>query len=263
MTSNDHIAMVAHTDGPEGINRNGHGEVFLVDRNARISETFMNHLDGDPRKTVLAQRRSDGSQAEADLIGMPNGRTSSGFTGVDNVDYPGIDDSTIYAEPAEALQGMDVPMVFQTYAEVEFLKGEAVIRGWVSGDAKAHYDAGVTAAMTMLASIYPKTTPITQAQIDAFLTGPGAYDSTNGWEMLMNEYWKATLLNEYESYANWRRTGYPTLVPTKHPNNVSNGQIMRRMIYPGGEASTNAESYAAAVARQGEDTWMTRMWWDK
>jgi len=35
------------------------------------------------------------------------------------------------------------------------------------------------------------------------------------------------------------------------------------MIYPGGEASTNAESYAAAVARQGEDTWMTRMWWDK
>jgi len=263
MTSNDHIAMVAHTDGPEGINRNGHGEVFLVDRNARISETFMNHLDGDPRKTVLAQRRSDGSQAEADLIGMPNGRTSSGFTGVDGVDYPGIDDSTIYAEPAVALQGMDVPMVFQTYAEVEFLKGEAVVRRWVSGDAKAHYDAGVTAAMTMLATIYPKTTPITQAQIDAFLTGPGAYDSTKGWEMLMNEYWKATLLNEYEAYANWRRTGYPTLAPTKHPNNVSNGQIMRRMIYPGGEASTNAESYAAAVARQGEDTCMTRMWWDK
>ena len=38
---------------------------------------------------------------------------------------------------------------------------------------------------------------------------------------------------------------------------------MRRMIYPGCEASTNAENYAVAVARQGADDWMTRMWWDK
>ena len=79
----------------------------------------------------------------------------------------------------------------------------------------------------------------------------------------MNEYWKATYLNEYEAYANWRRTGYPTLTATKHPNSETSGQIMRRMIYPGGEASTNGESYSAAVARQGADTWMTRMWWDK
>ena len=53
------------------------------------------------------------------------------------------------------------------------------------------------------------------------------------------------------------------MTPTKHPNSETNGQIMRRMIYPGGEASTNAESYSAAVARQGADDWMTRMWWDK
>ena len=32
MTSNDHIAAVKHTDGPEGINKNGHGEVFDADR---------------------------------------------------------------------------------------------------------------------------------------------------------------------------------------------------------------------------------------
>ena len=96
-----------------------------------------------------------------------------------------------------------------------------------------------------------------------FRSGPGAYDSSKGWEMLMNEYWKATFLNEYEAYANWRRTGYPTLSPTQHPNSVSGNQIMRRMIYPGGESATNAENYAAAVARQGADTWMTRMWWDK
>ena len=161
MTSNDHIAAVKHTDGPEGINKNGHGEVFDADRQARASATMMAHLSGDPRKSVLFQRRSDGSQAVADLVGMPNGRTSSGYTDLNGVAVPGISDTGIYAEPADALRRKDVPMVFQTYAEVEFLKAEAVIRGWIAGDAKTHYDAGVTAAMKMLKQIYPGTTAIT------------------------------------------------------------------------------------------------------
>ena len=154
-------------------------------------------------------------------------------------------------------------MVFQTYAEVEFLKAEAAIRGWISSSAEEHYNKGVTAAMKMLKQLYPASTAITDAEISAYLAGPGAYDASKGWEMAMNEYWKATFLNEYEAYANWRRTGYPTLTPTKHPNSVSNNQIFRRMIYPGGESATNGENYAAAVARQGADDFTTRMWWDK
>ena len=263
MTSNDHIAAVKHTDGPEGINKNGHGEVFDADRQARASATMMAHLSGDPRKSVMFQRRSDGSQAVADLIGMPNGRTSSGYTDLSGNAVPGISDTSIYAEPADALRRKDVPMVFQTYAEVEFLKAEAAIRGWISADPKAHYEAGVTAAMKMLKQIYPGTTAIPQADIDAYLSGPGAYDASKGWEMCMNEYWKATYLNHHEAWFNWRRTGYPTLTPTKHPSGVTGGKIMRRMFYPNSEASTNADNYAAAVARQGADDVMTRVWWDK
>ena len=60
--------------------------------------------------------------------------------------------------------------------------------------------------MKMLKQIYPATTAITDAQISTFLTGAGAYAASANWEMVMNEYWKATLLNEYEAYANWRRT---------------------------------------------------------
>jgi len=261
IASNAGNAIVAHTDGPEGINRNGHGEVFDVDSSMRMSETFGAHLAGDPRLTRLFAPGS--SNAAGEIIGMPNGRTSGDYEGTDGLTYAGIDDITIYAETHPALRGKDVPMVFLTTAEVHFLIGEAIIRGWVSGDVKTYYDAGVTAAMTMLADFYPGTEPITQAEIDAFLSGPGAYDSTKGWEMLMNEYWKATFLNEYEAYANWRRTDYPTLTPTKHPSSVTNNQIPRRMIYPGGESATNAEAYSAAIARQGADDWMTRMWWDK
>ena len=262
MTSNDHIAMIAHTDGPEGINKNGHGEVFQVDSQARMSKTMENHLTGDPRLDVLFEPGSASGGVQA---GMPNGSSGSDYTDLDGNTVPGIATRHAYSAVASALQGRDVPMVFQTYAEVEFLKAEAAIRGWTSGSAETHYNNGVTAAMKMLKQIYPATTAITDAEISAFLAGPGklAASFPANWEMVMNEYWKATVLNEYEAYANWRRTGYPTLTPTKHPNSETNGQIMRRMIYPGGEASTNAENYAAAVARQGADDWMTRMWWDK
>ena len=52
MTSNDHIAMVPHTDGPEGINKNGHGEVFDADGNPRMSKTFVDWLKDDPRLPI-------------------------------------------------------------------------------------------------------------------------------------------------------------------------------------------------------------------
>ena len=252
MTSNDHIAMVQHTDGPAGINKNGHGEVWQADGNARMSKTFMDWMSDDPRLTVLAQRTSDGSTAVADLIGMPNGS-----------DGNSIPDNSIYASLNDDLKGVDVPMVFHSYAEVRLLKAEMAFRGWsVPGDAKTHYEAGVKAAMQMLGTIYPKTTAISDAEVATYLAAK-PYDAARGWEMISEQYWAATLLNEYESFSNWRRTGYPTLTPTNDPGNVTGGTIPRRLIYPTGEESTNADNFAAAIARQGPNDFTTKVWWDK
>ena len=252
MTSNDHIAMVQHTDGPAGINKNGHGEVWQADGNARMSKTFMDWMSDDPRLTVLAQRTSDGSTAVADLIGMPNGS-----------DGNSIPDNSIYASLNDDLKGVDVPMVFHSYAEVRLLKAEMAFRGWsVPGDAKTHYEAGVKAAMQMLGTIYPKTTAISDAQVATYLAAK-PYDAARGWEMISEQYWAATLLNEYESFNNWRRTGYPTLTPVNYDGNVTGGTIPRRLIYPVSEQNTNGDNYSAAVARQGADNFTTRIWWDK
>ena len=253
MTSNDHIAMIAHTDGPEGINKNGHGEVFDADGNPRMSKTFVDWLKDDPRLPILAARRSDGSTKIADLIGMPNG--STGAT---------VSDTSIYAEPNRSvITKRDVPMVLQTYAEVRFMLAEMAVRGWnVVGDAKTHYEAGVKAAMQMLSGIYPDAAAISDAEVATYLAAK-PYDASKGWEMISEQYWAATLLNEYEAFSNWRRTGFPTLVPTNDPGNVTGGTIPRRLIYPTGEGSTNAENYNAAIARQGPNDFKTRVWWDK
>ena len=75
--------------------------------------------------------------------------------------------------------------------------------------------------------------------------------------------WVALFMNEIEAYANWRRTGYPALVPVNYPGNVTGGTIPRRLRYNEGEISANAENYRAAVAQQGVDEFTTRVWWDK
>ena len=265
MTSNDHIAAVKHGDGSSG-RRNGHGEVFMADQGSRISTSFMSRMDGDPRKTRLFMRAGDKNQDAANLIGLKNGLKNDPYTDLDGNAIPAAGDTSVFAMASTHLQSTTAPMVFQTYAEVEFLKAEAAIRGWISTSDKDHYEAGVTAAMGMLEGVYG-TAPIASADITAFLAGPGAYKAGGSvaerWEQVMDQYWIATYFNEYEAYSNWRRSGFPTITATRHPNSYTAGQFMVRMIYPTAESGSNAANYAAAVANQGADSYTTPVWWDK
>ncbi len=147
-----------------------------------------------------------------------------------------------------------------TYAEVEFLLAEAAVRNWYNGDAATHYENGVRAAMQYLAMYGPEAV-IPEADIDAYLAA-NPFDPANALEQINTQIWAATHLNEYESYANYRRTGYPALTPVNYPGNVTGGTIPRRMRYSEGEMVANAESYAEAVSRQGPDLLTTRVWWD-
>ncbi|PHS54756.1 MAG: SusD/RagB family nutrient-binding outer membrane lipoprotein [Lutibacter sp.] len=258
MTSNADIAYIQHTAGPEGINKNGNGEVFSADGNPRMSKTFIDFLQGDPRLPILAARRSDGSTTPADLKGLPNGLDSDLL-----LEATGEDNTNGYAEPNRSIiTGEDAPMFFQTYAEVELMLAECADRwGLAGGDVEGHYNAGVTAAMKYL-GLYGAAADISDADIATYLTN-NPFDGANALEMIGNQYWAATFLNEYETFANWRRTGYPVLTPTNYPGNETNGTIPRRLTYPTSEQTANAESYAAAEAAQGPDVLTTRVWWDK
>ncbi|MCY4158772.1 MAG: SusD/RagB family nutrient-binding outer membrane lipoprotein [Bacteroidetes bacterium] len=267
MESNDDIAYVPHND-PAGW-PNGNGQVFGADGNPRMSEFFVNWMKdhNDPRLFVYGQTPVAG----ADPIGLPNGRITGGSDpniGIENhASWVSCDSGAtpcgmdIYMVPNDVITGTDDPMFFMTYAEVEFLKAEAAVRGWYSGDAATHYTNGVRAAMEYLA-MYGAAGAISSADIDAYLAA-NPYDPANGLKMISEQIWAAVLLNEYEAYANWRRTGYPELTPTNHPRNVTGGTIPRRLRYRALEAVANPENYAAAIAAQGPDELTTRIWWDK
>ena len=82
-------------------------------------------------------------------------------------------------------------------------------------------------------------------------------------KQLYTQFWVSIFPNADEVYNNWRRTGYPALVPNNYPTNATGGQIFRRFQYPISEQNLNTDNYNAAVGRQGADNLLTRIWWDK
>ena len=255
MTSNEDIALINMQTGPVELNQSAFGQVFLVD-DVSLSTTLVDALSGDPRLPILGARASDESSAIADLQGFPNGLDATMLA-----NSTGEEDMLNYAHPNRMLVGLDAPTVLQTYAEVELLLAEAALKGWVSGSVEQHYNAGVTAAMKMYEVLYGSAAAVADADIATFLAN-NPYDVANGMEQIATQHWLATFFNEYETYSNWRRTGYPVLVPVNYPGNVTNGTIPRRMTYSTSEQSNNVANYNDAIASQGADVMTTRIWWD-
>ncbi|MDR0995790.1 MAG: SusD/RagB family nutrient-binding outer membrane lipoprotein, partial [Tannerella sp.] len=83
-------------------------------------------------------------------------------------------------------------------------------------------------------------------------------------EQINTQYYVATLGDEYETFANWRRSGYPVLKPVNYFGNVTNGTIPRRFTYPTDEANSNTANYQAAIKEQGwsGDLMTQRVWID-
>jgi len=253
-------AFIEHTNGPEGVNRNGIGEVLdrsngFGDDCPRLSTSYVDRMlaTNDPRLAVVGVVASGGPQK-----GLPNGFDSETIA-----TYEGGSDLDTYSRINPELVRVESPMYFMTYAETEFLLAEAAMRGWGASDAESHYNAGVRAAMKIYEN-YNADLAIDDAAIDAYLA-ENPFDGT--MEAIGTQYWFATLLNEYEAYANWRRTGFPNLTPVNYSGNVTNGQIPLRLAISQGEGSLNP-SFEAARTRQGLGTdyashLSVPVWWDK
>lgn len=166
------------------------------------------------------------------------------------------------------------PTMFVTYAENQLLLAEAAHRGWITGNAEDYYKAGVKAAMEQF-SFYSAAkkdyeTYMTPAVIDQYLT-ENPFNESKALEQINTQYYIATFCDEYETFANWRRSGYPELKSIyeapysrpSYPNRVSD-QIPRRFTYPTKEVSDNKDNYLEAVKRLSDGDKMTsRVWWDK
>ena len=203
----------------------------------RLSATFIDKLleFNDPRLSIYAEPTADGSYA-----GKPNGYTESPL--------PGYSVETVSGIGAKYLEA-EAPGYFVSYTELLFLMAEAALKGFISGDAKAYYDAAVTNSFAENGA----------SGVEAYLTSAGVvFNADNGMEQIGTQKWISLFGQGFEAWTEWRRTRFPVLSP------ATEGfidEIPSRLKYETSDVSINAANYNAAVARQGADELTTPVWW--
>ena len=287
MSSNDDNALYSHNGFTQGSPTVDGSALVLngVDPNAsRLSKTFVDYLNStaDPRLSYFATVSSNpnntdpsdpvslGDNSPGVQLGQPNGFDNGGAaTDITTAPgYPG-DQNAYSIVNRNTFARYDAPTLFLTYAETALLEAEVAERGWSAADPATLYAAGVTAAMQQFAQISSMEGstpapmgPISDAAIATYLAA-NPYNPADALNQINTQYWVATFLDEYEAFANWRRSGFPALTPVVYPGNVTSGTIPRRFTYPTSEASANSENYKAAVTGLANGDKMTsRVWWD-
>ncbi|OJV14991.1 MAG: hypothetical protein BGO21_16865 [Dyadobacter sp. 50-39] len=212
---------------------------------------------GNPLATVGAEDTNPANQE-----GMPYGYNESTITTIP--DFPGkIGSAFKYSQINRRTVGkIDAPEFFITYSQTLLLLAEAAQRGWATGDVKALFEAGVKAHMSQLAT-YDVSATIPEATQTAYLTA-NPFVPAKALQQINEQYWVSSFLNGSEAWANFRRSGFPTLPVNNYPGkDPSVKDFIKRLVYPVRERSVNEANYKEAVARMGPDELGTPVFWDK
>lgn len=241
--------------------------------NFYLAAPFVNYLkeNNDPRLPVFAVRyvgakggpEQTPTRASSDpkvQIGMPMGYNDVTINsvlaenGVASLwDFSQINLTTVLK--------LDAPEFHITYAQVQLLLAEAAVRGWVSGAPAEYYEKGIRANLEQMA-LYDASAAIKEDAIQAYLKAH-PLDNAKALEQINTQYWVATFLDGNESWANFRRSGYPVLKKNPYPGSEIKEDFIRRMPYPDSEIVVNLQNVTDANTRQGPNTLDTRVWWDK
>lgn len=185
---------------------------------------------------------------------------------------------------------MDDPVVWMTAAEVAFLKAEGALKQWnMGGDAETFYNEGIALSMSMhgveMGDYLSRTGTrgaFTDSKFPAFNDPVFSSSVTVRWSDSDEDHLGQIITQKYiamfpygspEAWAEWRRTGYPNLLPaidynhdvTNIGRDASGADIhgYRRYPMPPVEYDVNGTYTNAIVAEDlgGNDSPNTDVWW--
>lgn len=243
-------------------NSSGYGSGMYMD------STFIRRLQDhqDPRLFAIASQTRLGREAGAALDDF------TAYEGGDPiVPYALVNDKAIAGRLSKVHDRYTIdptcePMVLMGYAEQQFILAEAVVRGWIPGDAVTQYNAGVRAALNFYAK-YAKNLGqyFGVERVDAYLQLPNvnlANATTTEQRIeriMMQKYLRSFHQGGYSAYFDHLRTGYPTM------RKAANVRTAYRWMYPQKEYNQNTAQVDAAIQRQfsGNDAIQQETWWTK
>lgn len=240
--------------------------------NFYMTEPFVNFLKStnDPRLGAIAvryvgaksgpeQQPAIQSTDPAVQIGMPMGNDNAGAVKVaadlglaSFYDFSQVD--------RRRVAKITAPGFMVTASQTNLLLAEARQRGWITtGTAAEYFEAGVRAHMIQMA-LHDQASAIPAAAIDAYITANPLVDAT-ALQQINTQYWVSCLMNGPEAFANFRRSGFPTLTANPFPGREV--LFINRLTYPNSEISVNSENVGEAISSQGPDDLETKVWWHK
>lgn len=277
--------------------QNIHG---LVEAKTDRAELSHNRLDYHHPLHEIAYNFNDGdARPGASIVSYMNGlndpRIGKYFTPAEDGNYYGvrigITTGNMNKYKFEKISNFNIdrantPVVWMTAAESFFLRAEGALRGWDMGGKTPQewYEAGVRASFdeigvgnvdkyladnTSTPKEFKDNVGNDNYSISTQVTP--AWDESAGFEQklerIITQKWIAIYPDGAEGWSEYRRTGYPKLIPVVR--NSSNGQVdselqVRRLPYPETEKTNNAEGVASGIQLLGGlDTGGTKLWWDK
>ncbi len=119
-------------------------------------------------------------------------------------------------------------------SEVNFILAEAALKGWAAGDAETHYNNGIKASLETWG---------VGGNYSSFITTPEvAYDGTQ--QQIIEQKWIASWQAATESWADFKRTGFPLL---KGGQQTKRSVLPVRFYYMLNERNLNKENVDAAL----------------
>ncbi|MEJ7738249.1 MAG: SusD/RagB family nutrient-binding outer membrane lipoprotein [Chitinophagaceae bacterium] len=279
--SNADNVIVSMAEGPSlWTNQNGISRAFYPGdggNSSFLSKTLIDFLKGpntgstvddDPRLMIISGgigiwSASGGGLWQPtktdplDQKGLPNGNDLTMLRLIEG--STNLDLNATYSKINTKLLDRSEPYMLMNYGEVKLLLAEASQRGLgglSAASAEAHYREGVKASMQMY-TIYDPLLAVTDARVDEYLATYPYNVAKPALEMIGEQMWVNHFLNWWEAWSDWRRTGFPKLVATNYPGNVTGGKIPQKLKYPNAEVAGNPNFKTGASAND----YITKVWW--
>ena len=183
--------------------------------------------------STIVEKMKELADPRIDAYFLPVVNDGEGRAGEYFGNDPGNDEDdageNLFSRIGPAYASINSPVILMSYAEVQFIIAEIRLREGKTDDAATAYNNAVTADFEFLGA----------GSAAAYLLKPEvAFDNT--LERIISQKWITLYQAPYESWVDWRRTGFPVLVPAAVSR--TNGVIPRKLPYPQTEINLNRTS---------------------
>ena len=204
--------------------------------------------------STIVEKMKALNDSRIDKYFLPVKNNGAGFAGQFLGNLPGQDTDdageNLFSRVGPSFASINSPVIFMSAAEVEFIKAEVYFRANDLLNSEIAYNNAISNDFSSVGA----------PDVATYLSNPlVAYNNT--LQRIMEQKWITMFQASYESFVDWRRTGFPVLTPPT--TNRTSGVIPRRLPYPQIEINVNRASLQAGPGIPVPYvTLTTRVWWD-